>query len=456
MTTRTSQETVPLVDDVSIPLIGFGTWQLQGTDAYNGVRAALEIGYRHIDTATGYGNEDQVGAAIRDSGIGRENVFITTKFPPENVGRERETIDESLKVLGVDFVDLWLVHWPPAGEARPETWKAFIEALEQGKTRSIGVSNYSIAQIDELTAATGKTPALNQIPWNPFAYDAHLVDELGSRNVVLEGYSPLKRSDLGNPVLARDRRRARQDARAGDPALARGARVRGDPPLGAPGAHRGELRDLRLRADRRRDQPDRRAEGVGMEIVRYLDAGHGPLAGIQDGLAGPLVGEVDAMLGNRVAGLGEGGCHRGVGDVGVCGDAVRAFAGQQVGGLGEQIVGIAVAAVLGHDSDVADHRVAVVAAGHGEADEVAVGGVGQPPPLARAGHPAQDVQVLPGGGVESGCGDGATGVRVEAVSVDAPQDVEDHGVVGLGTELQAAGPLWHAVLRCPPVAVALD
>ena len=119
MTTRTSQETVPLVDDVSIPLIGFGTWQLEGTDAYNGARAALEIGYRHIDTATGYGNEDQVGAAIRDSGVGRENVFITTKFPPENVGRERETIDESLKLLGVDFVDLWLVHWPPAGEARP-------------------------------------------------------------------------------------------------------------------------------------------------------------------------------------------------------------------------------------------------------------------------------------------------------------------------------------------------
>jgi 2,5-diketo-D-gluconate reductase A len=201
MTTRTSQETVPLTDEVSIPLIGFGTWQLEGADAYNGVRAALEIGYRHIDTATGYGNEDQVGAAIRDSGVGRENVFITTKFPPENVGRERETIDESLKLLGVDFVDLWLVHWPPAGEARPETWKALVEALEQGKTRSIGVSNYSIAQIDELTAATGTTPALNQIRWNPFDYDARLVSELDARNVTLEGYSPLKRSDLGNPVL---------------------------------------------------------------------------------------------------------------------------------------------------------------------------------------------------------------------------------------------------------------
>jgi 2,5-diketo-D-gluconate reductase A len=201
MTTRTSQESIRLADDGSIPLIGFGTWQLEGTEAYTGVRAALEIGYRHIDTATAYGNEDQVGAAVRDSGIGRENVFITTKCPPGNVGRERETLDDSLKALGVDSVDLWLVHWPPNGEARPETWKAFIEALEKGKTRSIGVSNYSIAQIDELIAATGQAPALNQIPWNPFAYDPGLADDLGNRHVVLEGYSPLKRSDLSHPAL---------------------------------------------------------------------------------------------------------------------------------------------------------------------------------------------------------------------------------------------------------------
>jgi 2,5-diketo-D-gluconate reductase A len=202
MTERTSQEVVGLSDGVSIPLIGFGTWQLDGDDAYKGVRAALEIGYRHIDTATAYRNEDKVGAAIRDSGVGRENVFITTKCPPGNAGREAETLDASLKDLGVDFVDLWLVHWPPNGEARPDTWKAFIEALEQGKTRAIGVSNYSIAQIDELVAATGRAPALNQIPWNPFAFDEREVAELQSRHVVLEGYSPLKRSDLGNPVLA--------------------------------------------------------------------------------------------------------------------------------------------------------------------------------------------------------------------------------------------------------------
>jgi 2,5-diketo-D-gluconate reductase A len=202
MTASTSQEDVRLSDGVSIPLIGFGTWQLDGDDAYNGVRAALEIGYRHIDTATAYGNEDQVGAAVRDSGLGREKVFITTKCPPGNVGREAQTLDASLRALGVDFIDLWLVHWPPHGEARPDTWKAFIGALEQGKTRAIGVSNYSIAQIDELIAATGRAPALNQIPWNPFTFNEREVSELRNRQVVLEGYSPLKRSDLGNPVLA--------------------------------------------------------------------------------------------------------------------------------------------------------------------------------------------------------------------------------------------------------------
>lgn len=201
MTTRSSQETVRLADGVSIPLIGFGTWQLGGADAYDGVRAALDIGYRHIDTATMYRNENRVGAAVRDSGVGREDVFITTKLPPGRVGQERQTLDDSLRALGVDFVDLWLVHWPPAGGASLGTWKAFIEALERGQTRAIGVSNYSVAQIDELIDATGRAPALNQIRWNPFGYDEREVTELENRHVVLEGYSPLKNTNLRNRVL---------------------------------------------------------------------------------------------------------------------------------------------------------------------------------------------------------------------------------------------------------------
>ncbi|MCL2582385.1 MAG: aldo/keto reductase [Streptosporangiales bacterium] len=201
MTAHDSTETIRIADGADIPLVGFGTWQLAGDDAYNGVRTALDLGCRHIDTATAYGNEDRVGAAIRDSGVAREDVFITTKLPPGNAGQERETIEESLKSLGVDYVDLWLVHWPPNGEARPDTWKSFISAQQQGKATSIGVSNYSLDQIDELIQATGQAPALNQIPWNPFAYDKTIADGLKERGVALEGYSPLKKSDLANPVL---------------------------------------------------------------------------------------------------------------------------------------------------------------------------------------------------------------------------------------------------------------
>jgi 2,5-diketo-D-gluconate reductase A len=192
---------VPLSSGPDIPLIGFGTWELVGDDAYNGVRAALEIGYRHVDTATVYANEDRVGAALRDSGLNRDDVFITTKCPPENAGRELETLEESLALLDVEFVDLWLVHWPPQGRARPETWEQFIAAQQQGKARAIGVSNYTIEQVDQLITATGRAPAVNQIPWSPFAYDVGEVAALSKRGVVLEGYSPLKRSRLDHPVL---------------------------------------------------------------------------------------------------------------------------------------------------------------------------------------------------------------------------------------------------------------
>ncbi|HTW10101.1 MAG TPA: aldo/keto reductase [Acidimicrobiales bacterium] len=194
-------EVVPLASGGGIPLVGFGTWELQGDDAYNGVLAALEIGYRHIDTATGYANEDRVGAAVRDSGLDRGNVFITTKCPPELAGRELETLERSLALLGTEFVDLWLVHWPPDGKARPATWEQFIVAQQQGKARAIGVSNYSIGQVDELIEATGQAPAVNQIPWSPFSYDPTTAGALAERGTVLEGYSPLKRSSLDHPVL---------------------------------------------------------------------------------------------------------------------------------------------------------------------------------------------------------------------------------------------------------------
>jgi 2,5-diketo-D-gluconate reductase A len=196
-----NDRTVELRSGGKMPLLGFGTFQVAAQDARGVVRDALDIGYRHIDTATGYSNEEPVGAAIRDSGIDRQEIFITTKCPPQNVGRERATLEASLRALGTEYVDLWLIHWPPNGEARPEMWKVFVELANEGKASAIGVSNYSTAQIDELIKSTGVVPEVDQIPWSPSLYDPRQVSELAERGVVLEGYSPLKRSRLTSPVL---------------------------------------------------------------------------------------------------------------------------------------------------------------------------------------------------------------------------------------------------------------
>lgn len=189
--------------DVPVPLLGLGTWQSEGDDCYRAVRHALDVGYRHVDTATGYGNEDQVGRALAESGVDRDQVFVTTKLPPDAAGAERETLERSLRLLGTDHVDLWLVHWPPHGQATPSTWQALRELRDEGKVRAIGVSNYSVDQIDELITATGEAPALNQIPWSPSDFDRDLVSQHAQREVALEGYSPFKRTDTGSPVLRR-------------------------------------------------------------------------------------------------------------------------------------------------------------------------------------------------------------------------------------------------------------
>ncbi|KQS08299.1 aldo/keto reductase [Curtobacterium sp. Leaf183] len=185
----------------AMPLLGFGTWQIDDADAPAAVSAALEAGYRHIDTATGYSNQRGVGKAIADSGLARDDVFVTTKLPPDNADRVRATIEESLDQLGLDHLDLWLVHWPPNGEARPDVWEQVVQAQTDGLTRTVGVSNYSLAQIDELIQATGTTPAVNQIKWSPAEFDRDVADGLRERGVVLEGYSPFKASNLEDPTL---------------------------------------------------------------------------------------------------------------------------------------------------------------------------------------------------------------------------------------------------------------
>ncbi|MGY1821143.1 aldo/keto reductase [Geodermatophilus sp. SYSU D00079] len=192
--------TVPLPGGGSMPLLGFGTWQLTGSTCYDAVRTALDAGYRHLDTATMYRNEADVGRALRDSGIDRDEVFVTTKLHPRDADRADRTLAASLDALGLDAVDLWLVHWPPrdAGEA---LWERFVAAREAGRARAVGVSNHSLEQVDRLARATGVVPQVNQVSWAPARYDAAVEAGHRERGIVLEGYSPFLNSDLTDPVL---------------------------------------------------------------------------------------------------------------------------------------------------------------------------------------------------------------------------------------------------------------
>lgn len=201
MTADYSQPTTQLATGQAMPLLGFGTWQIPDEEATAATVAALEAGYRHIDTATGYANEAGIGKALASAGLPRESVFVTTKMPPDHVGRERQTLEESLTKLGLDHVDLWLVHWPPNKQATPQAWEQFIAAQQEGLTSAIGVSNYSLDQIDELIKATDVAPAVNQIKWSPPIYDAAIAAGLAERDVVLEGYSPFRAANLDDPTL---------------------------------------------------------------------------------------------------------------------------------------------------------------------------------------------------------------------------------------------------------------
>lgn len=205
--TSYAEPVATFADGTTIPLLGFGTWQISDDDAERAVQHALKVGYRHIDTATAYRNEAGVGRGLRKSGVRREDVFLTTKLPPNKFGENHlGVLQDSLRMLGVDAVDLWLVHAPGGenyDEPSPEVWQSFITAQEQGLTRSIGVSNYSLEQIDVLVEATGVTPAINQIEWNPFLYDPAVADGHRERGIVLEGYSPLNASNLKDETLVK-------------------------------------------------------------------------------------------------------------------------------------------------------------------------------------------------------------------------------------------------------------
>lgn len=190
-----------LGDGSRMPLLGFGTWQIKGSEATRATAAALEAGYRHVDTATVYGNEAEVGRALGESGVAREDVFVTTKCPPNRAGRELETLRASLEALGTEYVDLWLIHWSGGDRTDLDMWRAFVEAREQGLARHIGVSNFEVAMVDRLTSATEVQPAVNQIEWSPLLFERSVLEDHRSRGVVLEGYSALRGGTLDDPTV---------------------------------------------------------------------------------------------------------------------------------------------------------------------------------------------------------------------------------------------------------------
>jgi len=194
-------DTVTLTRGSLMPLLGFGTWQITGDDAVRASSTALETGYRHLDTATVYGNERQVGQALAESGVPRDEVFLTTKCPPNRAGRELDTLRESLDLLQTDHVDLWLIHWPGDGSINLDMWLAFVEAQESGLAREIGVSNFDIALIDRITEAARVAPAVNQIEWSPLLFDAGVLAAHRDRQIVLEGYSALRGGTLDHPAI---------------------------------------------------------------------------------------------------------------------------------------------------------------------------------------------------------------------------------------------------------------
>jgi 2,5-diketo-D-gluconate reductase A len=201
----TSADDVPLVKlpgGGQLPMVGFGTWRLRGRAAHAAVLSALSAGYRHLDSATMYANEAEVGQALRDSGLPRADVFVTTKIRSTDAGRVRPVLAASLRALGTDYLDLWLVHWPPArASERRRMWAELQEVQAEGYARDIGVSNFSLAQIDELISASGQPPAVNQIDWGPAFYDAAVLAGHADRGIAVEGYSPLKNTNMADPVL---------------------------------------------------------------------------------------------------------------------------------------------------------------------------------------------------------------------------------------------------------------
>ena len=196
---------IPMNTGAGIPIFGFGVWQAQeGAEARQAVRWALEAGYRHLDTAAIYGNEQSVGQAMKESGIARSDIFLTTKLwnGEMRAHRQMKAFEESLNKLGCDYVDLYLIHWPVPG-VYMESWKVMEEIYQSGRAKAIGVSNFKVRQLKELLGSCKVVPAANQMEFNPLMQDNELLELCRQKGIVFESWSPLGGGGLVNdPSIA--------------------------------------------------------------------------------------------------------------------------------------------------------------------------------------------------------------------------------------------------------------
>ncbi|MEU7835466.1 aldo/keto reductase [Nonomuraea sp. NPDC049129] len=192
-------------DGVQVPQLGFGVWQVPSDEAEQVVTAALETGYRHIDTASAYGNEEGVGRAVRASGIPREKLFVTTKLFNNDHERAEEAFDESLSRLGLDYVDLYLIHWPvPSRNKYLQAWRGLEKIYRQGRAKAIGVSNFTIETLTRVIDEADIVPSINQIELHPYFQQRALREFHEANGILTEAWSPLGQGKglLGDPALA--------------------------------------------------------------------------------------------------------------------------------------------------------------------------------------------------------------------------------------------------------------
>ncbi|GMQ58972.1 glyoxal/methylglyoxal reductase [Vallitalea sediminicola] len=188
-----------LNNGVEIPQLGFGTFRAKDEEAYNNVKCALDNGYRHIDTAAAYGNEESVGRAIKDSGVDRSEIFVTTKLWNDNQGYDetKAAFIDSLNKLQLDYIDLYLIHWPKGYDKARASWRAMEELYEEGKIRAIGVSNFNIHHLDDLIKVARIMPVVNQVECHVGLQNRVLQDYCKKFGIYLEAYAPLMSSNIG-------------------------------------------------------------------------------------------------------------------------------------------------------------------------------------------------------------------------------------------------------------------